>query len=69
MATRKETKRRKIPQGAKPEDIPLNPVHCSGCGKFLAYEAIVKGVLRIKCRRCKDWTNIVLSEENKEAGS
>ena len=61
--TRKEAKRRKIPQGAKPEDIPLNAVHCSGCGKFLAYEAIMKGVLRVKCRKCRNWTTIVVSEE------
>jgi len=63
VATRKETKRRKIPQGAKPEDIPLNAVHCSGCGKFLAYEAIMKGVLRVKFRKCRNWTTIVVSEE------
>jgi len=52
---------RKITKKRKQKD--LNPVYCSGCGRFLAYEAIVEGVLRIKCRHCKGWTSLAIERD------
>ena len=43
----------------------LNPIYCSGCGRFLAYEAIVEGVLRIKCRHCKGWSTLDIQKDSK----
>lgn len=36
----------------------LNEVHCTGCGRFLAYELVMLGIVEIKCPRCKGFTTI-----------
>lgn len=57
MTTRKITKKRKTNE--------LNPIYCNGCGHFLAYEAIVEGKIRIKCRHCKGWSELDIKKESK----
>lgn len=45
--------------------IPLQEVRCPGCGRFLAYQAIVFGALKIKCTnsKCKKWLTLDISPE------
>lgn len=33
-------------------------IHCGGCGRFLGYQAIMLGVIKLKCPNCKEWTTI-----------
>ena len=58
MTTRKITKKR------KPNEP--NPVYCNGCGRFLMYEAIKEGAIRIKCRHCKGWTELDIQDGHKQ---
>lgn len=34
------------------------PFYCPGCGRFIGYQAIVWGSIRVKCPRCKQWVMI-----------
>jgi phage FluMu protein Com len=40
--------------------IPLQEIRCPGCGRFLGYQAIVWGVIKMKCTnsKCKKWATI-----------
>jgi len=52
-----------------PDDIKQNQMvqtqewHCTGCGRFLALQAIVMGTVKIKCPRCKGWNVLDISPE------
>jgi len=39
-------------------------MHCQGCGRFLGLQAIVWGVVKIKCPNCKKWNTIDISPEH-----
>ncbi len=45
--------------------IPLQEIHCQGCGRFLGFQAIVWGALKIKCTnsKCKAWNTLDISPE------
>lgn len=45
--------------------IPLQEIRCPGCGRFLGYQAIVWGALKIKCTnsKCKQWLTLDISPE------
>lgn len=53
--------------------IWLQPIYCINCGGFIGVQNIQKGVAKIYCRQCKDWTTLVghsgydLTEVNREA--
>ena len=38
-------------------------IHCAGCGRFLGLQAVVWGVVRIKCPNCKEWNTIDIQPE------
>lgn len=59
MAVRTEKKTRPLPDRAE-DVVDTREYHCSSCGRFLLYEAIVWGQVKIKCpdRRCKTWNVI-----------
>jgi phage FluMu protein Com len=38
--------------------VETQEMHCQGCGRFLGYQAIIYGVITIKCRNCKQWNTI-----------
>lgn len=44
----------------KNQMVQTQEMHCSGCGRFLGFQAIVWGVVRIRCPNghCKQWTTI-----------
>ena len=52
-------------------EAPVHPMvqtqemHCVGCGRFLGYQAIVWGIVRIKCSnsKCKQWNTIDVRPE------
>lgn len=55
-----KVKERKI---GKKQIVETQELHCSRCGKFLCYYAIVWGKIIIMCRRCKEWTTIDIQPE------
>lgn len=42
------------------------PLYCARCGAFFGYQAIMLGIIRLKCRRCKEWTIINISPDVEE---
>ncbi len=50
-----------VPKGEVPrlssedEGLEMEKMRCPQCGRFLAYQAIVVGALKVKCRKCKVW--------------
>ncbi len=47
--------------------IPAEELRCPGCGRFLGYQAIAWGAIKIKCSnsRCKQWVTLDVSPKNK----
>jgi len=50
----------------KNQMVQTREVHCAGCGRYLGSEAILWGIVRLKCPNCKQWNTIDISPENKE---
>jgi len=49
----------KVPRlEAEDNGLQMEEVRCPKCGRFLAYQAIVIGALKIKCRNCKIWCTL-----------
>jgi len=46
--------------------VATQEIHCGGCGRFLGFQAIAWGVIKIKCPNCKSWTTLDICPENKE---
>lgn len=38
--------------------VQTQEIHCSSCGRFIGYQAIILGTIKIKCPRCKEWITI-----------
>jgi len=40
--------------------IPLQEIRCPGCGRFLGFQAIVWGAVKIKCTnsKCHQWVTL-----------
>lgn len=40
--------------------IPFQEIHCPGCNRFLGYQAIAWGAIKLKCTnsKCKQWLTI-----------
>jgi phage FluMu protein Com len=47
--------KRDVPPLEMETGLEMEPVRCPQCGRFLGYQAIVAGAVRIKCRKCKMW--------------
>lgn len=47
--------------------VETQEIHCQGCGRFLGFQAIVWGMIKIKCpnSKCKEWNTIDISPEYK----
>ena len=51
---------------AKPQPADIIPnqkvesqeIRCPGCGRFIGYQAIEKGAVRIICPNCKEWVTV-----------
>lgn len=46
--------------------VQTQQMRCPGCGRFLGYQAIVWGVVKVKCpnSKCKEWCTIDITPEN-----
>lgn len=44
--------------------VETQEIHCSGCGRFLGYQAIVWGHIKIKCHTCKQWNTLDIAPDN-----
>jgi len=47
--------------------IPAEELRCPGCKRFLGYQAIAWGAIKIKCSnsKCKQWVMLDVSPGNK----
>ena len=36
-------------------NVRTEEFHCSKCGRFLGFQAIVEGTIVVKCKTCKEW--------------
>jgi phage FluMu protein Com len=43
--------------------IPMQELHCPGCKRFLGYQAIAWGAIKLKCPNCKEWVTMDVSPE------
>ncbi len=49
----------KVPRLESEEDgIEMEEVRCPSCGRFLGYQAIIIGAIKLKCRNCKVWNTL-----------
>ncbi|GAH68141.1 unnamed protein product [marine sediment metagenome] len=44
--------------------VQSREIHCAGCGRFLGIEAILWGVVKIKCPNCKQWNTVDISPQD-----
>lgn len=49
---------------AKNQMVQSQEMHCASCGRFLGYQAIVWGMVKIKCPNCKEWNTLDISPEH-----
>ena len=47
----------------KNQMVETQEMHCATCGRFLGYQAIIYGIIKIKCRNCKEWNTIDIRPE------
>ena len=40
------------------ETTMMSQIRCIHCGRFLGFEAIIVGIVKIYCKNCKGWTII-----------
>ena len=51
----------KVPRlKSEDEGLVMEEMRCPTCGRFLGYQAIVVGAIKIKCRNCKVWCTLEL---------
>jgi len=45
--------------------VATQEIHCASCGRFLGYQAMVYGYLKLKCTnsKCKEWITIDIRPE------
>lgn len=44
--------------------VATQEMHCEKCGRFLGLQAILWGVIKIKCPKCKEWNTIDVQPED-----
>lgn len=45
--------------------VQSQEIYCPGCGRFIGYQAIVWGLVKIKCPNCKEWVTIDVNPNHK----
>lgn len=56
-----EVKEKKL---GKNQMVQAQEIHCAGCGRFFGFQAIVWGMVKLKCPNCHEWNTIDISPEN-----
>lgn len=46
--------------------VQTREIHCPDCGRFMGWQAILWGTMKIKCSGCKQWIILDINPENKE---
>lgn len=44
--------------------VATQEMHCVQCGRFLGFQAILWGVVKIKCPNCKEWNTVDVRPEH-----
>lgn len=46
--------------------IPAQELRCPNCGRFLGYQAIAWGAIRVKCpnSKCRQWVTVDISPKS-----
>lgn len=44
--------------------VQTQEMHCVDCGRFLGFQAIIWGLVKIKCPNCKAWHTIDIRPTN-----
>lgn len=44
--------------------VETREIHCPNCGRFLGYQAILWGIVKLKCSNCKEWLEIDIRPES-----
>lgn len=47
-----------IDQSRQPAMLQVQELHCAACGRFFGYQAVIYGIVKLKCSKCKEWTTI-----------
>lgn len=47
--------KRDVPPLEYETGLEMDVMRCPKCGRFLCYVAVVAGMIRIKCKKCKLW--------------
>lgn len=57
MAKQQETEAQRLVTN---QMVQTQEIRCAGCGRFLGFQAIIWGVVKIKCTNsdCKQWNTI-----------
>ena len=45
--------------------VPAQELRCPACTRFIGYQAIAWGAIKLKCPNCKEWLTYDVSPENK----
>lgn len=45
------------------QEIQTRELHCMNCGRFLGYQAIIWGSIKLKCPKCKEWVSLSITPE------
>jgi len=43
--------------------VQSQEIHCPICGRFIGYQAIVWGIVKILCPNCKEWVTIEVMQK------
>jgi len=48
--------------------VQTQEMHCQACGRFLGYQAIVWGTIKVKCpnSKCKQWNTVNIDPEGQK---
>lgn len=46
--------------------VQTQQLRCANCNRFIGYQAILLGVVKIKCSACKSWTTIEILPERED---
>lgn len=45
-------------QVAEGQEAEGQEIRCPGCGRFLGFHAIIRGIVRLLCPNCKQWLTL-----------
>ena len=46
--------------------VQTQQLRCANCNRFFGYQAVLLGVVKLKCGTCKSWTTIEILPEKED---